>query len=841
MKTIFAVVTACLLLSFSYAQMGSVKGVVTNNIQQPLSGVNLLVKNSKQGVLSNAQGAFEITNMVDGNYTLIVSYIGFKTREINFTISNNTSKLLETIVLYEGNELLSEVVVMGNRKNKFSRKKTAYVSKLPLRDLENSQMYSTVTSELLESQVVTNFDDAIKNATGVSKLWEGTGRGGDGTGYYTLRGFSVQPNLIDGIQGSVFSAVDPSYIERIEVLKGPSATLFGSTDNSLGGLINIVTKKPYEGFGGSISYTGGSFDFHRVSVDINTPLAKNGPYFRINSSYLNQGSFQDAGFRKTFFVAPSLSYRVNNKLNLSFGIEYSKTKQTNPAMIFLRRAYPLVSNNPSEFGINPETSFTNNNVYLENPVFNTRFIADYKITNQWTSQTIFSSSNYKSEGYYSYLLEGASRYFLRSLPDPSDPSFPAVSASNQFFQGLLEQDVISRLIIQQNSEQTQYNVQQNFIGDFKIGNVRNRMVIGFDYVNFKSIDKNKDGDPNTGFPYINGFFLPNGTPIDNPLTPAEVEITYAHQPNLFDPIFENYPANNIRLKSQTAAAYVSNVINFSPALSAMIGFRLDYFNQDGAELNTNDDYTKTSFSPKFGIVYQPITNKISLFTNYQTGFINNDPRISVDLNSGETIVETLAPTKVSQFEMGIKTNLLNGKLNVGVSYYDIKVEDKRATNPEMDRSSVNIDGQKNKGVEIEVNTNPIPGLNLRASYAYNDSKIVKTVSKALLNRRPIESGPETIYNFWADYKFLKDSFLKNFGIGAGFNGESEYFTSNNSVSGQFEFPAYTIFNTSIYYDTNKFRIGVKANNISDETYYKGWSTIVAQQPRAFLGNVIYKF
>ncbi|NMH87238.1 TonB-dependent receptor [Flavivirga algicola] len=844
MKNIFtgiSIITS-LLFSFSYAQTGNVKGIIVNNTQMPLSGVNVLVKNSTQGVQSNDYGTFEITNIVNGNYTLVFSYIGFKTREINFTISNNEYKSLGTVVLYEGNELLSEVIVNSNRKNKFSRKKTAYVSKLPLKDLENSQIYSTVTSELLESQITINFDEAIKNATGLSTLWQATGRSIDGTGYYSLRGFPVQPSLIDGVPGSVFSSVDPSYIERIEVLKGPSATLFGSTANSLGGLINVVTKKPFEGFGGSVSYIMGSFDSHRISVDFNTPLGgKNGPYFRINSSYLNQGSFQDAGFIKTFFIAPSLSYRVNNRLNISLGIEYSKTKQTNPSMIFLRRGYPLNGTSPKEFGVNPEASFTNNNIYLENPVLNTRFIADYKLSDQWTSQTAFSSGSYESEGYYSYLLEGAGKFFLRPLPDPSDPTYPLIVGSNLFFEGLLQEDILTRLVLEQDSGIESLNLQQNFTGDFKLGKIRNRLVLGLDYVKNTSYNRNKENDPSTGFPLLNGFFLPNGALIDSPLTPDVVETEYPHSQSVFNPIFANLPANNIETKSQTFAFYASNVINFTPSLSAMIGLRLDYFNQNGDKSTKDDDYTKTSFAPKLGIVYQPILNIISVFGNYQTGFINNDPRISVDLNSGQTIVETLPPTKATQYEFGFKNNLFNNRLNLGVSYYNISVEDMRANDPVNGQTSINIDKIVSQGIEFEVNANPVDGLNLRIGYSYNDSKITKTISQELLGRRNIESGPENVYTAWVDYQFQENGFLKNIGLGVGLNGASKYNTMNNGVSGQFELPSYTIFNASVYYETSTFRVGIKANNFTDEVYYKGWSTIIPQQPRAFLGNVIYKF
>ncbi|MCY0726127.1 hypothetical protein OVW19_30780, partial [Klebsiella pneumoniae] len=81
---------------------------------------------------------------------------------------------------------------------------------------------------------------------------------------------------------------------RIEVLKGPSATLFGNAVSSYGGLINVVTKKPYVGTGGELSFTTGSFGLNQVTGDFNTALSKEkGIYFRLNTSYATERSFQD--------------------------------------------------------------------------------------------------------------------------------------------------------------------------------------------------------------------------------------------------------------------------------------------------------------------------------------------------------------------------------------------------------------------------------------------------------------------------------------------------------------------------------------------------------------------
>ncbi len=878
MKNLLPILTIFLLTNLALAQNGTIAGTIKDNNQRPLFGVNISLKNTNKGTQTNDNGAFEISNLENDDYTILISYLGFKTKEFSIKVLNNQNIDLGTIILYEGNEILSEVVIEGERNNKFSRKKTAYVSKLPLKDLDNSAVYTTVTTELLESQIITNFDDAMKNATGIAKLWESTGRApGEGTAYFSTRGFSVQPALVNGMPGFTFSAVDPSYIERIEVIKGPSATLFGSTVTSLGGLINVVTKKPYEGFGGSVSYTAGSFGLNRVSADINTPLGNNDDlFFRINASYLTQDSFQDAGFRNTFFIAPSLSYRVNNRLNLSFGIEYSRTEQTNPSMLFLRRGLPLVSTNVDELNIDPNKSFTSNDVTLTSPIFNTRAIADYKISDQWTSQTIFASTHSESNGYYQYLIDGASAAFF-TIPDLLGNAAAFVQNDLDLILGesglLLQQDAFARLYDKRDANATKVNIQQNFTGDFKIGNVRNRLILGLDYVSREENSRNQNGNPvlaqnsqfpnivNTfnfaspgagdafaaqlaTFPYFDGFFSANGDIIPTSFTP---NTSYSVTNSELDAIFNQVPVNNVSTSSQTFAVYASDVVNITDNLTVNLGLRLDYFDQDGNDDDPLDDYTKTTLSPNAGIVFQPIPNKLTLFTNYQTGFINNDPSVNAD-----GTVDTFDPTKAIQFEAGIKTNFFNGKLNLGASYYNITVEDFIGSDPNaiLFPESLVLNESKSEGVELELNTNPLSGLNIRASYAYNDSKITDAFSKTtgiqyneIQDRRPEEAGPETIYNFWADYKFMSSNskFLQNLGIGAGFNGASEHLTMNNSVTGVFTLPSYTIYNATIYYDAKKYRVGFKVNNLTDETYYTGWSTVNAQATRAFLGTLQYKF
>lgn len=874
----------------------TINGKIIDNNKNPLIGVSVLVKGTTKGTQTDFDGNFQIRN-VNENQILQMSSIGYKTREIKVKNFTNNS----TIILYEGNELLQEVVVSAERRNKFSRKETAYVSKLPLKDLENMQVYTTVTNELLQSQITTSFDEALTNATGLNKRWEATGRSaGEGTGYYSIRGFAAQPGLVDGVAGYTFSTLDPSYIERIEVIKGPSATLFGSNSRyNIGGQINIVTKKPHEGTGGSVNYTIGSFNTHRTSVDFNTPLGdKNAPYFRVNASYLSKGSWQDAGFVKTFFIAPSLSYRVNNRLNFQLGLEFSKTKQTNPPMLFLRRGLPFVSKNTDELKLDHNKSFTSNDVYLTTPTFNTRFIADYKISDQWNSQTIFASSYSTAKGYYQYLFEGGASVILllgqvtgNEQLQPLKPIIdPMVNPMLQEAGAMVQQDLFTRIYDKRDNSSMRFNIQQNFTGDFKIGDLRNRMVIGLDYVNTNLINKAKTGNVSllatsnfpqllgffdnppsppvpqayipalkgigqlirqtySGIPYFDAFLTPQGNVYSNSFTP---NAKYSPTKEQLDAVFDAIEPNNDDYSSQTLAAYFSNVINISSALNISFGARVDHFIQSGLKISKNDNYSKTTFSPRAGFVYQPILNKLSVFGNYQTGFINVDPQFSI---TKDQVTRVFEPIKSQQFEGGIKTNLFNNKLNLGASYYYITVNNRTVTDPSgvLLPVSVPIEEIVSKGIELELNANPFKGLNIRASYSYNDTKITNAFTPEFNGKpgyvitqiqgiRTEEAGPESLYNFWVDYKFGEEAFLKNVGLGVGLNGASEFFTINNiSSSKRFTIPSYTIYNAGIYYDVNKFRVGIKANNISNVKYYTGWSTVNPQAPRAFLGTISYKF
>ncbi|SDI58649.1 iron complex outermembrane recepter protein [Flavobacterium glycines] len=817
-KFILPILSLLFVLLFSTSiwsqERASIKGQITLKDNQSPEKISVILKNTRFGTVTDSKGNYKMQHIKAGNYILRISAIGYITKEIKINLSSG-QVLIQNAEISPDSEELTEVVINGGKKNFFAKKENQQIARLPLRNLENPQVYTTISSELLKDQVVTNIDDALKNAPGVQPLWTSTGRGSDGAGYFSLRGFAVQPRALNGLPGISNGSLDPANIDRIEVIKGPSGTLFGSTIVSYGGLINITTKTPYDHFGGEVNYTAGSYGLNRVTADINTPLNEEKTVnLRINTAYHSENSFQDAGFRKALFVAPSLSYKASDRLSFLFNTEFLSNEATNATMLFLTRSTPLKVHNIDELGYDNKRSYTSNQLSIKTPSYNLQGQMFYKINDSWTSQTAVSRTSAKSEGYYSYLFEATA-------------SFPTIT------QGV----VFGRYINYQNSTTLATDIQQNLIGDFKIGNMRNRLVAGLDYFN-RQITDNGTGYVLNGRVYIGDDSVQNVNEnvfgITNPSQYITTGDNGKLSKNATDALLAGATVNNSKTKQEVYSAYVSDVINFLPSLSAMASLRVDRF------MNANNGgYNQTALSPKFGVVFQPILDKVSLFANYMNGFTNVAP--AEDINGSTRTPRVFDPEHADQLEFGTKLNLFNDKLYATFSYYNIKVTDRvyNIRNSATDVTYYQDGAQNNEGFEAEIIANPIQGLNIVAGYSYVDAGVTKGDINTV-GYRPTSAGAYNTANLWASYRFQNDA-LKGFGLGFGGNYSGENKITHGLVTGTFTIPEYTVLNSSIFYGNDKFNLTLKIDNIANADTYDGWSTIHPRNMRSASASFSYKF
>lgn len=789
--TFFSAANAAL---FNEDNNGVVKGKVVTSDGKPAADVPVILQGTSHATTTDGAGSFVLRGVPAGNYQLVISQPGFSSIIKDVTVTAGQTLTLEFRLDVSRKEL-NEVVITGAQ-NKLVKRSSEYVSKLQLANIENPQIYTTITKDLMANQMVYSVDDAMRNAPGIARLWESTNRSGDGGSYYSSRGFIVQSQLRNGVAGNVAAKIDAANLERIEVIKGPSATLFGSILTSYGGLINRVTKTPYDHFGGEITYAGGSFAYNRLQADINTPLDSTGKVaLRLNTAYTTENSWQDNGFNKTLAFAPSISYKVNDKLSFVFDAEYYSGEGTGNAIFFFSpivHSSQLSAQRADKLNVDYKRSFFSEDLTAKSRNMNFFATMNYKISDQWTSQTIVTNTNSFSDGAapYYYLLPGDS-----------------ISRNDQFTD---------------NSKVGITEIQQNFTGDFRIGKLRNRFVGGLDFF-FLNEDEYYSGGTYDVVPSHGNI------PTYNDFNRTNMDRIYANGGFTF-----TYP---VIYKAYTYSAYASDVLNITDKLAVQAALRIDHFDRKGTYSSTtgvkgNDGYTQTALSPKFGIVYQIIQDRLSVFGSYQNSFKN-----VAGYDSSKQ--KAFTPEHANQIEGGVKMDLFDGRLTGTFSYYDIKVQDLVRTDPERPLRQIQDGTQRSKGFEAQIIANPLLGLNIVAGFAYNDSKYEKAVAD-VEGRRPGTAGSPILANLWLNYRLaLGGTRGLNFGFGGNYASDTKVI---NSVSqGIFVLPEYTVLNASVSYDTNKFRIGAKVDNLTDKHYWIGYSTMNPQKIRSITGSIAFKF
>lgn len=667
---------------------------------------------------------------------------------------------------------------------------------MPLKNLENPQVYTVLPKELMQQQVATDLQSSLNLLPGVNNVSVSVGSGGVGLGL-TMRGFSSNASagaLRNGMATNFVSLSDPVNLEAIEVIKGPSGTLFGSALLvGYGGFVNRVTKKPLHHFKGEVGYTAGSWSSNRVTMDVSTPLNKNKTFLaRINAAYNNDGSFQDFGKSKSVAIAPSFSFKVNDRLDINLDFEYFDISRNTTYMgLITGKNIVFKDKSINDFNLDKKISYASDEIQSKAKIFNTFATANYKISDNWTSQTSFSSAKTEND-------------------------------ANYLFLNLSNKGTIRRDYYHIPSTFNLTEIQQNFIGNFNITEkIKNKILVGFDYTTTKTIDKRgviSDIDQKI---YKNKFGnLDKFVPVTFNDDKAAYISQAAYQEILAQTEYRGYKRDY-----RNFSIYVSDVINFSDRLFAMASLRYDHFN------SVSDKDIQTSWSPKLGLVYQIVKDRVSLFGNYMNGFKNIAPSSSL----GE--VRTYKPEQANQWEGGVKYELLGGKLSGTVSYYDIQVKDKvRRAPTEKDPTLTIQDGtQRSRGIEMDLITSPFHGFNVILGYGYNDSVYEKAAAD-VEGRRPAGQARHA-GNFWLSYTMPSGKF-SGFGIGAGGNAQSKFYLVDSSdvIS-----KGYAKFDASVYYDHSSYRIALKLNNFTNQKYYLGDSWTYVQNPRQVLLSLNYKF
>jgi iron complex outermembrane recepter protein len=286
----------------------TVKGTIKDSEGAAMIGASILEKNTRNGTVTNADGAFELS--VADNATLVISYIGMMTQELSASGDLN-------ITMSEDRNQLSDVVVTTSRQ--------------PIRKLEATTTVSIISPKQLQIRKPESINDAIAGTPGIFINTSQGRRGGIITRGFPdgnpLGGLVYTGILLDGLPtfGTTGKSPDLGFgfdlnVDRVEVVRGATSTLFGRS--SAAGAVNIITRTGgtkhsatvRTTYFNNILDTVGQNDFnYRVDINLNGPITKNLRY--------NVGGWllDDRGFRNTGYKDKGFQFRGNIDYLMSKG------------------------------------------------------------------------------------------------------------------------------------------------------------------------------------------------------------------------------------------------------------------------------------------------------------------------------------------------------------------------------------------------------------------------------------------------------------------------------------------------------------------------------------------
>lgn len=541
--------------------------------------------------------------------------------------------------------------------------------------------------ELLKEVGAINLNDALDLSASVARqnnfggLWNS----------FAIRGFAGDENLPSGFLVNGFNAGrgfggprDLVGIERVEVLKGPKAALFGRGEP--GGAVNLVTKRPSFATGGELRATYGRWNQLRVEGDVDTVLGDNENVgVRVVGFYEDAESFRRTVETQRAGLYPSITWQASDATSVTYELEY--TQQDIP---FDRGVVSL----NGEVGIMPIENFVGEpgDGDIETRVLGHQLEVQHAFSDNW--------SLLAGLGYRDTTFEGFG----------SEPNFQGRQTL------FLDGRTLSRFRRFRDFE-TEYAVARaELAGQFNTGGLRHRLLIGADYDRFEN--------DQVILRYRPGRVAP-GTPIES-IDPDDFFVL-----DILDPVYgavalPDPGPNTDRLEVQKAwGIYFQDQIDITDKLQLRLGGRFDDFSQDLdnrlATPTTSTSQSDSRFSPQLGAVYM-LNDGISFYGSYGEGFRQ--------LTGSDFRGNQFDPNQTDSAELGVKLDLSQISANVSgsatlavfrIEQSNILVFDDR---PEAaDGFFLAPAGEaRSTGIELDVNAQ-LPGdVGLWFSYAFIDAE-----------------------------------------------------------------------------------------------------------------------
>jgi iron complex outermembrane receptor protein len=686
----------------------------------------------------------------------------------------------------KNSDTLEEVVVTA-KIDTYTAHDTGIGSKVPANIMDVPATIQVLNESFIADKLASSLEDLYPYVVGMTR--ESPAAAG-----FTLRGYTnsatntmINNLTTDGLPGgaSRFGSPTTANVERVEVLKGPASVLYGSLNP--GGLINIVTKSPSAKSAHSIFVSGGAYmgDQGRKGGGYNATFDSTGAIdadqrwlYRLIGSYEDAPTWRQFDWARNYYFFPSVTRRFGDNTELTLKLEFHHENRFAIQDQALVAPNNLIANVPTDHSIvyqDPQNeAFDRGNVY--NLAFSHRF------DNMWTAKASYRQVQH-ADG--RRLLENRTI----NVTTPIDNS-----------------TITQRLRDTYNTRNYQY-FDANIYGDIGSDSFKNTLLFGVSWGHethqfTRYIFQNVIGPPISVY-----------HPVHNLTTYPTVNGTTGTAPTQI--AISNY---------YNAALYVSDQIKFGEHWIASLALRTEKYRTryydlavllNGTQINPGQSNDPQSTVPSAGLVFQP-TKDLSLYASYSKSFKPTPPN-SVAIGAPQPNPET-----ANQKEIGVKSSLLDHRMEILLSLYDIVRSDVVEPVPNVFDPVTGVQvyrslSNESKGVELSINLQPVENWQTQFGYSFNDATVTNSAAGNLVGAQ-LANAPRVSGNLWTRYNFPGGR-LRGFGVGLGevYTGERNAVVDNR-VAQMVTIPSNVRTDLALYYQTKRTEFALNVNNATDHSY-----------------------
>lgn len=762
--------------------------------------------------------------------------------------------------------VLSPFEVKADQDNPYQSRQALSASRIATDLQDVPQTISVVTSELLRDSMGVRMLDAAKYVTPISEstLPYGADR-------YTIRGFAVSHEFVDGLEISgadgYSMSLAPYNIERIEIIKGPNAILVPG--GSPGGQMNPLTKSPFARNKQSVSLELGQYNGNALSIDVNQVLSPKVSARLVAAYWRNDNMYFKDQFRRGYQLAPSIAFRFNKDHKLTLKAELVDNHETNLGGVPLD---PLSGTNTEAAiarGLPRNWTFGSDN--------DDRLRQSQRLTAELLSNfgSHVSSRLMVAINHVKRLDVGGTGASITNAGGGSVNPFtgayePGVSWNTAAYNADTTGTVVLATTPAPVTDPATWIYGRNTgVEDLNYweGHLKNDYAITFDWkgITSKTITGYSANQSNI---HRKSY---STVPRPNLAANALGSITYpdwVRRPILANTaggaaqgVNKEARQNDLQLFALEMLGFWDDRIQLSGGVSRFFGELTRTDTSRSAEnatlLNTVPTYNLTSNAVSVGIVVKPIKS-VSIFANRNT----TGGAMPGSLGAG-TYAPTLRLAQGSQKELGVKTTQLEGRLTASFAFFDIAQSNYAVTNSlyyELVAQGKTAEAAALPPLYLNIKSK---GWEFETSYAVNKNLTILGNITDYEVRQPgtmarVRGVADRTWAVYADYGFTSGP-LKGFGVNVGVDfrdvsagdNVSGYTTNrflpDGTIVGKqatFMIPQRTLVNLGVSYKAERWTARVQIANLLDKEYLQsatGRSSMIVGEPTSVKGSLTWNF